>query len=204
MFDNFNIPVNFSFAPVVNIIITNHYTSPKQKANVMRIQFEIKETLAGIIDQLLHSDFWITEVEEVSSNKRIIRIRDFAYPQEAVAEVTDNEIVFHTAWSNFTYHIYEIDGTCWCEYSGAYRGLLEQKLLPILTPKETFLDQPVSSSLLGENIHKPLREYAMDNLKLKKFRQQMFGDIGFSVNDHPKKVYDAFIKEDYIPEIKES
>ena len=61
----------------------------------MRIQFEIQETLAGILDQLLHSDFWITEVEEVSSNKKIIRIRDFAYPQEAVAEVTDKEIILH-------------------------------------------------------------------------------------------------------------
>lgn len=170
----------------------------------MRIQFEIQETLAGILDQLLHSDFWITEVEEVSSNKKIIRIRDFAYPQEAVAEVTDKEIILHTAWSKYTYRLYEVDGTCWCEYIGAYRGLLEQKLLPILTPKENFLDQPVSSSsILGVNMRKPLREYAMDNLKLKKFRQQTFGDIGFSVNDHPKKVYDAFIKEDYIPEKNE-
>ena len=107
----------------------------------MRIQFEIQETLAGILDQLLHSDFWITEVEEVSSNKKIIRIRDFAYPQEAVAEVTDKEIILHTAWSKYTYRLYEVDGTCWCEYIGAYRGLLEQKLLPILTPKENFLDQ---------------------------------------------------------------
>lgn len=165
----------------------------------MKIQFEIKETLAGILDQLLHSDFWITEVEEIDDKRKLIKIRDFAYPQEATAEVSENEILLKTAWSKYTYRLYEVNHVCWCEYTGAYRGLLEQKLLPIITPKENLLDQPVSSSLL-DDMHKPLREYAMDNLKLKKFRQQTFGDICFSTNDHPKRVYDAFIKEDYIPE----
>lgn len=166
----------------------------------MRILFEIRENLHDILEQLLHSDFWITEVEEIGNEKQVIRIRDFAYPQEATAEVSPHEICLHTAWSKYTYRLYEENGSCWCEYIGAYRGFLEQKLLPIITPKENILDQPVSSStILGENIHKPLREYAIDNLKLKKFRQQTFGDIGFSTNDHPKRVYDAFIKEDYIP-----
>ena len=44
----------------------------------MKIQFEIKETLAGILDQLLHSDFWITEVEEIDDKRKRIKIRDFA------------------------------------------------------------------------------------------------------------------------------
>ncbi len=165
----------------------------------MKILFEIKENLHDILEQLLHSDFWITEVEDIDDEKRIIKIRDFAYPQEARAEVTPQGICLQTALSKYTYRLFEKDGSCWCEYIGAYRGFLEQKLLPILTPKENLLDQPVSSSLLGD-MHKPLREYALDNLKLKKFRQQTFGDIGFSNSDHPKRVYDAFIKEDYIPE----
>ena len=46
--------------------------SPLQKANIMKIQFEIKETLAGILDQLLHSDFWITEVEEIDDKRKRI------------------------------------------------------------------------------------------------------------------------------------
>ena len=37
----------------------------------MKIQFEIKETLAGILDQLLHSDFWITEVEEIDDKRKL-------------------------------------------------------------------------------------------------------------------------------------
>ena len=101
----------------------------------MKIQFEIKETLAGILDQLLHSDFWITEVEEIDDKRKLIKIRDFAYPQEATAEVSENEILLKTAWSKYTYRLYEVNHVCWCEYTGAYRGLLEQKLLPIITPK---------------------------------------------------------------------
>ncbi len=167
----------------------------------MKILFEIKESLADIENQLLHSDFWITEVEErPEEGKKIVTIRDFAYPQEATAEITDKGICIQTAWSKYTYRLFQKDHSYWCEYTGAYRGLLEQKLLPAITPKENLLDQEVTSSLYGNTTAKTLREYAMDNLKLKHFRQQTFGDIGFSTNDHPKRVYDAFIKEDYIPD----
>ena len=51
----------------------------------MKILFEIKENLHDILEQLLHSDFWITEVEYIDDEKRIIKIRDFAYQQEARA-----------------------------------------------------------------------------------------------------------------------
>ena len=79
----------------------------------MKIQFEIKETLAGILDQLLHSDFWITEVEEIDDKRKRIKIRDFAYPQEATAEVSENEILLKTAWSKYTYRLYEVNHVCW-------------------------------------------------------------------------------------------
>ena len=55
----------------------------------MRIQFEIKESLANILDQLTHSDFWATEIKEDESGKKIIKIKDLAYNLEAVAEVGD-------------------------------------------------------------------------------------------------------------------
>ena len=51
------------------------------------------------------------------------------------------------------------------------------------------------------------REYAEDNLKLKKFRRENFNEnrTGVAPFDHPKKVYDEFIKEDYIaPSSKEN
>ena len=121
---------------------------------------------------------------------------------EAVAEVGDNEIFIRTALSKYTYRICQVGDECWCEYVGAYRGLLEQKLLPMITPKENLLEcEVLESSLLGGK-PKTLREYAEDNLKLKKFREQNFGTNGFSKADHPRRVYDEFIKEDFIPEDK--
>ena len=104
----------------------------------MRIQFEIKESLANILDQLTHSDFWATEIKEDESGKKIIKIKDLAYNLEAVAEVGDNEIFIRTALSKYTYRICQVGDECWCEYVGAYRGLLEQKLLPMITPKEGY------------------------------------------------------------------
>lgn len=165
----------------------------------MRIQFEINESLANLVDQLTHSDFWATEILEDKLGKRVIKIKDLAYHQEAVAEVTCKEIFIRTALSKYTYRIYETDGSYWCEYVGAYRGLLEQKLLPVITPKESLLEcEVLDSSILGGK-QKTLREYAEDNLKLKRFREENFGDNGFSRADHPRHVYDEFIKEDFIP-----
>ena len=133
----------------------------------MRIQFEIKESLINILDQLMHSDFWATEIKEDESGKKIIKIKDLAYNLEAVAEVMGNEIFIRTALSKYTYRICEV----------------------------------LDSSILGGK-QKTLREYAEDNLKLKKFREQNFGNNGFSKADHPRRVYDEFIKEDFIPEDK--
>ena len=154
------------------------------------------------LDQLTHSDFWATEIKEDESGKKIIKNKDLAYNLEAVAEVGDNEIFIRTALSKYTYRMCQVGDECWCEYVGAYRGLLEQKLLPMITPKENLLEcEVLESSLLGGK-PKTLREYAEDNLKLKKFREQNFGTNGFSKADHPRRVYDEFIKEDFIPEDK--
>ena len=50
----------------------------------MRIQFEIKESLANILDQLTHSDFWATEIKEDESGKKIIKISRAGTPPRAV------------------------------------------------------------------------------------------------------------------------
>ena len=76
----------------------------------MRIQFEIKESLINILDQLMHSDFWATEIKEDESGKKIIKIKDLAYNLEAVAEVMGSEIFIRTALSKYTYRIYEVKG----------------------------------------------------------------------------------------------
>lgn len=172
----------------------------------MRIHFEIKEKLPEIIEEILHSEKWITSVKEDISGRKLVVIRDPSYASEATVEIYAREITIKTAWSNYTYRLFVLGNNVWCEYNGAYRGLLEQNLLPSITPKESLLESEVlSSSLYGQEKRK-LREYAEDNLKLKKFRRENFNEdrTGVAPFDHPKRVYDEFIKEDYVvPSSKE-
>lgn len=166
----------------------------------MRIQFEIKENLSDIIHEILDSERWITIVKEDISGRKSVVIRDRNYDSEAAIEIYDREVDIKTAWSRYCYRLFVIGDNVWCEYNGAYRGLLEQQLLPTITPKESLLDSEVLDSSLYGNERKKLREYAEDNMKLKQFRRENFNEnrSGVAPFDHPKKVYDEFIKEDYI------
>ena len=166
----------------------------------MRIQFEIKENLPEIIEEILHSDKWQTSVKEELSGRTTVVIRDQAYGSEATIEIYATSIEIKTAWSKYSYRIFVTNDIVWCEYNGAYRGLLEQVLLPTITPKENLLNSDVTESSLYGNEHKKLREYAEDNLKLKQFRRENFNEQknGTAPFDHPKRVYDEFIKEDLI------
>ena len=171
----------------------------------MRIHFEIKEKLPEIIEEILHSERWSTLVKEDISGRKLVVIRDPSYASEATVEIYAREITIKTAWSNYTYRLFVLGSNVWCEYNGAYRGLLEQNLLPSINPKEGLLESEVlSSSLYGQEKRK-LREYAEDNLKLKKFRRENFNEnrTGVAPFDHPKRVYDEFIKEDYVAPLSE-
>ena len=163
----------------------------------MKIQFEIKEKLPEIIDEIMHSDKWQTNVLEKMHGLERVTIKDQKYTSEACVEIWEQEIHIRTAWSNYTYRLFVRGNSVWCEYIGAYRGLLEQNLLPSLTPKISILDSiVVESSLIG---HKPetLRTYSSDNLKLKNFRRDNFKEEYnvASPQDHPTVVYDEYIKE---------
>lgn len=166
----------------------------------MRIQFEIKENLSDIINEILHSERWITIVKEDISGRKSVVIRDRNYDSEASIEIYAREVDIKTAWSRYCYRLFVTGDNVWCEYNGAYRGLLEQQLLPTITPKESLLDSEVLDSSLYGQERKKLREYAEDNMKLKQFRREHFNEnrSGVASFDHPKKVYDEFIKEDYI------
>lgn len=166
----------------------------------MRIQFEIKEKLPEIIEEIMHSDKWLTSVKEEISGRTTVIIRDQAYGSEAVVEIYAQVIEIRTAWSKYSYRIFVANDLVWCEYNGAYRGLLEQVLLPTITPKESLLDSEVTESSLYGQEHKRLRDYAEGNLKLKQFRRENFNEqkSGTAAFDHPKRVYDEFIKEDYV------
>ena len=166
----------------------------------MRIQFEIKEKLPEIIEEIMHSEKWKTSVKEEISGRTTVVIRDQAYGSEATIEIYAQSIEIKTAWSKYSYRIFVANDHVWCEYGGAYRGLLEQVLLPTITPKESLLESEVTESSLYGREHKKLREYAEGNLKLKKFRRENFDEQrnGTAAFDHPKRVYDEFIKEDYV------
>lgn len=166
----------------------------------MRIQFEIKEKLPEIIKEILHSEKWTSHVKEDISGRTLVVISDRIYGSEATVEIYASEVLIKTAWSKYTYRLFVLENNVWCEYEGAYRGLLEQQLLPTITPKESLLDSEVLNSSLYGQEKKSLREYAEDNLKLKQFRRENFNEHrnGVAPFDHPKRVYDEFIKEDYV------
>lgn len=166
----------------------------------MRIQFEIKENLSEIVNEILNSERWLTVVKEDISGRKSVVIRDQNYDSEALIEIYDREINIKTAWSSYSYRLFVLGDGIWCEYNGAYRGFLEQKLLPTITPKESLLDSEVLDSSLYGTEKRKLREYAEDNVKLKKFRRENFNENRSDIApfDHPKMVYDEFIKEDYV------
>jgi len=163
----------------------------------MRIQFEIKEKLPDIIGEILNSEKWMTLIKEDISGRKLVVIRDQAFDSEATVEIYSREVTIKTAWSRYTYRLFVLGDCVWCEYNGAYRGLLEQKLLPSITPKESLLDSEVLDSSLYGHEKKKLREYAEDNLKLKKFRRENFNEnrTGVAPFDHPKKVYDESLRK---------
>lgn len=171
--------------------------SPDRQANNMRIQFEIMEKLPDVISEILHSDKWLTLVKEGKHGPRRVIIKDPYFDSEASIDIWEHEVHISTAWSNYTYRIYQKGNSVWCEYIGAYRGLLEQNLLPTMTPKENILNSEVLNSSLFGDKKETLRNYSSENLKLKNFRRDNY-TAEFQVTsplDHPKVVYDEFIKE---------
>lgn len=126
-----------------------------------------------------------------------VTIKDPNFNSEACIEIWEHEIHIRTAWSDYTYRLYSKGDSVWCEYIGAYRGLLEQTLLPRLTPKMNILDSEVIESSLTGNRKESLRTYGTENLKLKNFRRDNFKEEYnvASPQDHPSIVYDEYIKE---------
>lgn len=162
----------------------------------MKIQFTIRESLNDIIDQLSNSDFWSVKIQN-DSGKKVIKIKDLAYDLEATAEIFSKEIIIHTAWSNFTYRIFQVDKKVFCEYQGAFRGLLEQKLLPHMTPVGNILDcEVLESSLYKSGERKTLREYARDNVRQRRLREQSQTSSEENGNSFNKGDYPSFMKED--------
>ncbi len=161
----------------------------------MRIQFEIKEQWSEIIEEILHSDKWQTIEKDMNGILRRVVLKDPYYDSEALVDIWEQEIHITTAWSNYSYRIYVRDETVWCEYIGAYRGLLEQNLLPKLTPRENFLCSEVLSSSLLRKEKESLLNYSLENARHKALRDEQSPETADKLAKiHPKVVSDEFIK----------
>ncbi len=161
----------------------------------MRIQFEIKEKWSDIVEEILHSDKWQTIEKDMTNVLRRVVLRDIYYDSEASVDIWESEIHITTAWSNYSYRIFIRDNAVWCEYIGAYRGLLEQNLLPKLTPQENFLCSDVLSSSLIRKEKESLLNYSLENARNKAEREEQTpGITDKPTNMHPKAVCDKFIK----------
>lgn len=173
--------------------------SPDRQAQneKMKIQFEIKEQLSEIIAEIMHSDKWHTEVLEKMHGLERLVIKDPNYDSKAHIEIWKHEIHIRTAMSNYNYRIYTKGDVIWCEYIGAYRGLLEQRLLPRLTPKVNILDSLVLESSLLENKPQTLRDYSTEQSRLMNFRREHHPEEFKSevLPNHPKVVCDEYVKE---------
>jgi len=107
----------------------------------MKISFKIRERLSEVIAEIMHSDKWHTLIKEEKEDHKHILIKDHDFESEASIEIRQNEIHIRPVWlGNYTYHICQKGDGVWCEYNGSDKGLLAQKLLPRITPKEKILN----------------------------------------------------------------
>ena len=137
----------------------------------MRIQFEIKEKLPEIIEEIMNSGKWQTSVKEELSGRTTVVIRDQAYGSEATIEIYAKSIEIKTAWSKYSYRIFVANDIVWCEYNGAYRGLLERNGSQNTTSNDE--DQHVADA-----VHEVLIDDVADGLLL----LDLVLDIGGSSN----------------------
>ncbi len=151
----------------------------------MRIQFKIKETFTDIVSEIFASKKWEMKVFEERKGLKRVTLKDPVYDSCAYIEIWEREIHIKTAWSNYTYRIFAKGEEFYCEYIGAYRGLLKQRLLPTLTPAESILDIEVIDTSLPCAPKESLRQYGAANARRRRDARM----------DHPAIVKDEFIKE---------
>ncbi len=112
----------------------------------MTITFKITETVAQLIEQMkaeVMAYDWIT-----TSRPTVFGLSDQDFDSVAYVEIMpDESIIIQTAMSGFTYHITTLaTGGSKVIYEGAYKGLLEQCLLPRMTAEFTAIDTVKTST----------------------------------------------------------
>ena len=175
-----------------------------KESGKMKIEFKISENFFQIIAQLESGEikgFPVVEIfdhKELSKKTNISRmweIVDENYNSSAIVRLFQNErIDICTAFSSYDYNLYNpacyssaqvslFGNSAYCTYEGAFRGLLEQKLLPYITP-EFNGDEEVKSSLKWCT----LAEYCEIQKKFFEFREQ--NDANTPYHTFPRAIFE--------------
>ncbi len=159
----------------------------------MNISFFVEESFEQIFNQIRQDNNIWKSVREEDGYDVIYWLFDTDYPDcrakvtvwNEAQSTTTRAMSIQTAWSNYGYEIgtWGDPETCMVSYTGAYRGLLEQVLLPRLTPID-LLKSHVASSL-GDWMR--LEDYAVMQDKLHKFKQE--NELTHAAHVHPRCVY---------------
>lgn len=99
----------------------------------MKFTFEVKETLLQIVEECKNSNSELEWVYVEHEGKFYLKDPNF-YSSCEGEWLTPNKLKFTTAWSGFTYIVEEVNEVTFVTYEGAYLGLLQQALMPLLTP----------------------------------------------------------------------
>ena len=147
------------------------------------ITFKITETIEEILNEMKTSSHW-TFIEQ-SENVFELKDNDFDSWAKVSYFPLTKSIFIDTAWSNYSYQISEYNSICHVYYEGAYNGLLEQWLLPTLTPVN-IMEAEVKSSLLEDKC--TMAEFISVREKFMQFKKTVNNHIGHT---HPKCVFNC-------------
>ena len=126
----------------------------------MKITFEISQTISDLLEYCQTNKYFDFEMAKDENNvpyhnKAKLVDLDFT---NSYAEVIwkNNYMLIYTAWSQFRYEIFVKNNRTYCTYDGAVKGLLNQNLIPHITPIGDIYECVCHSSTHGWT---KLREY---------------------------------------------
>jgi hypothetical protein len=100
----------------------------------MKIEFKIEEKMPEIIREILHSDKYHSTVKDEGHGLQRVVIKDAMHNIVAFVEIWKQEIHIKTPCECATYRIFHKQDCMVCEYIGALQELLNQEMIPKLTP----------------------------------------------------------------------
>jgi hypothetical protein len=136
----------------------------------MKITFEISQSINDLLEYCQtnkYYDFEMAKDENEIPYRNKARLIDIQF-DNSYAEIIwkDNYMLIYTAWSGFKYEIFKKNNRTYCTYDGAVKGLLNQNLIPHITPIEDIYECVCHSSTHGwTNLRQYLDARGM-NLKL--------------------------------------